>query len=245
VLGSPVVIFPPAAGVASALGALVSPLAFTAGRTRMMRLDQADWDAVNALFRELEAEAARELGLANVGPDQIEYHHWSEMRVLGQYHEISVPLDGIALDDSGLAAVVEAFHDAYRRRYGRALEGLPIEALHWRITATGPASSVGLRAEEETDQPAGVAIKGTRRACFPAADGRPVVGFRETPVYDRERLLPGMTFTGPAIIEEREATGVIWPGDRARVDRYGAIIVEVNAVDAEDPAHAVPREDRP
>src|SRR5690606_30230139 len=51
ILGSPVVIFPPAAGVASALGALVAPLAFTAGRTRMMRLESADWDAVNHLYR--------------------------------------------------------------------------------------------------------------------------------------------------------------------------------------------------
>jgi N-methylhydantoinase A/oxoprolinase/acetone carboxylase beta subunit len=36
-----------------------------------------------------------------------------------------------------------------------------------------------------------------------------------------------MTFDGPAIIEEREATAVIWPGDRASVDEYLAIVVEI------------------
>ncbi len=229
VLGSPIVVFPPAAGVASALGALVSPLAFTAGRTRMMRLDRASWDAINQLYSELEGEAAKELGLANVPPEQIAYHRWAEMRVLGQYHEISVPLEGIVLAESSLPAIIAAFQDAYRRRYGRVLEGLPVEALHWRITATGPASPVDLRAEEETSEPASLAIKGSRLACFPAGDGRPDASFLETPVYDRELLLPGMAFSGPAIVEEREATAIIWPGDQARIDRFRAIVVEVNA----------------
>jgi N-methylhydantoinase A/oxoprolinase/acetone carboxylase beta subunit len=40
-------------------------------------------------------------------------------------------------------------------------------------------------------------------------------------------LRSGMTFDGPAIIEEREATAVIWPGDHASVDEYLAIVVEI------------------
>jgi N-methylhydantoinase A/oxoprolinase/acetone carboxylase beta subunit len=44
-------------------------------------------------------------------------------------------------------------------------------------------------------------------------------------------LRPGMTLEGPAIIEEREATAVIWPGDRARVDEYQAIVVTIEAVE--------------
>jgi N-methylhydantoinase A/oxoprolinase/acetone carboxylase beta subunit len=86
---------------------------------------------------------------------------------------------------------------------------------------------VDLAPEDETDASADVAIKGSRPACFPFADSGAEAGFRETPVYDREQLLPGMTFSGPAIVEEREATAVIWPGDRVRVDRYRALVVEV------------------
>jgi N-methylhydantoinase A/oxoprolinase/acetone carboxylase beta subunit len=216
--------------VASALGALVAPLAFTAGRTLMTRLDRADWDAVNRLYAELEEEAARELGLAGVAPEQITWRRWAEMRNLGQYHEIAVPLDGIRLDATALDEIVAAFQAAYRRRYGRVLEGLPIEALHWRLSAGGPSSPVAPRPEAVSTRGVDVALKGTRLACFPAGDGRIDAGYRQTPVYDRERLEPGMTFSGPAIVEEREATAVIWPGDAARVDEYRAIVVELNGV---------------
>ena len=50
------------------------------------------------------------------------------------------------------------------------------------------------------------ARKRTRAAWF---DG----GFIDTPVYDRYALTTGTNLTGPAIIEEREATTVIPPGD--------------------------------
>jgi N-methylhydantoinase A/oxoprolinase/acetone carboxylase beta subunit len=227
ILGSPVVIFPPAAGVASALGALVAPLAFTAGRTRMMRLESADWDAVNHLYRELEEEAARELASAQVPADQISYRYWAEMRLLGQYHEITVPLDGITLGPDSVADIQAAFQDVYRRRYGRALDELPIEVLHWRLTATGPERPVQLTPEEGTSTDASVAIKGSRQVCFPEDGVNASGAFVDTPVYNRDLLEPGMTLTGPAIIEEREATAVIWPGNHVTIDPYRAIVVHL------------------
>ena len=48
-----------------------------------------------------------------------------------------------------------------------------------------------------------------------------------TPIYQRGALTPGMTFSGPAIIEQADTTGVIEPGMRARVDAFSNILVEV------------------
>jgi 5-oxoprolinase (ATP-hydrolysing)/N-methylhydantoinase A len=222
ILGSPTVIFPPAAGVASALGALVAPLAFTAGRTLMTRLDQADWGAVQSMYRDLEAEVIGELGSAGVAADEIRFRRWAEMRIMGQYHEIVVPLPDGQIEAVLLPDIEERFRQAYSSRYGRVLEGLPVEALQWRITGEKPDTQVRLQPESAHPQSSDPARKGTRQAFFPDD------GFRETPVYDRERLLPGMVFDGPAIIEEREATAVIWPNDKARVDEYHAIIVDVD-----------------
>ena len=33
--------------------------------------------------------------------------------------------------------------------------------------------------------------------------------------------------TGPAVIEERETTVILLPGDRAAVDRHGNLIIDV------------------
>lgn len=224
ILGSPVVIFPPAAGVASALGALVAPIAFTAGITRMLTLSTADWSVIQDIYRELQATAAAEISSAGVLPEQITYRRWGEMRLAGQYHEIDVPLPDGELSAASLPAITAAFEQAYAARYGRVLHDLPIEALHWRLAASGPPSQVTLRAEALTDADAGGAIKAWRDAYFPER------GFTRTPVYDRERLHPGMHFSGPAVIEEREATAVLWPGDQATVDQYRAIVVTVAAV---------------
>ena len=59
--------------------------------------------------------------------------------------------------------------------------------------------------------PGRAALKGRRTAWF---DGAPV----ECEVYDRYALACGDELAGPALIEERESTCVIGPGDRATVD---------------------------
>jgi N-methylhydantoinase A len=55
------------------------------------------------------------------------------------------------------------------------------------------------------------------------ADG----GWRDTPVYLRERLPAAATFEGPAIIEQLDCTTVIEPGQRVAVDAIGNLIVRV------------------
>ena len=220
-LGSQTVIFPPGAGVASALGALVSPVAFTAGRTLMTRLDLADWDEITAMFTGLEQQALTELTGAGAAAEDVSFHRWAEMRLEGQYHEISVDLPDGRLDEHAMPAIGSAFAAAYARQYGRVLEGLAIEALHWRLTATGPESAVTLKQHPVSGQPASTAQKGNRSVYYP--DG----GFRDVPVYDREKLQAGMQFNGPAIVEERESTAVIWPDDSVLVDEYLALLVQI------------------
>jgi N-methylhydantoinase A len=66
-----------------------------------------------------------------------------------------------------------------------------------------------------TEQTADSALKGMRPAYF-----HEIGDFVDTPVYDRYRLAPGMHFSGPAIIEERESTAIIRPGMAGEADAY-------------------------
>ena len=41
-------------------------------------------------------------------------------------------------------------------------------------------------------------------------------------------LMPGDTIAGPAVIEQMDATTLLFPGDRATVDPYLNLIVEIS-----------------
>ena len=52
-------------------------------------------------------------------------------------------------------------------------------------------------------------------------------GWRETPIYARERLRPGNRLAGPAVVEQMDSTAVILPGQEAEVDGYLNLVVHV------------------
>jgi N-methylhydantoinase A len=47
------------------------------------------------------------------------------------------------------------------------------------------------------------------------------------PVYRRSLLEPGVKIEGPAVLEEKTSTTVLYPGQRARVDDHLNIEVEL------------------
>ncbi|HRE29599.1 MAG TPA: hypothetical protein PK954_23355, partial [Anaerolineales bacterium] len=89
----------------------------------------------------------------------------------------------------------------------------------WRVVSTGAAQQLALPRLLGGDPTS--AHKGHRPVYFPEQGG-----FVSAPIYDRQRLGPGAQLRGPALIEERESTIVVRPGQSARVDRAGCILLE-------------------
>ena len=48
----------------------------------------------------------------------------------------------------------------------------------------------------------------------------------ETRVFDRAALAAGHVIDGPAVIEEAASVTVLNPGQRARVDAYGHLLID-------------------
>ncbi|MBI3330128.1 MAG: hydantoinase/oxoprolinase family protein, partial [Nitrospinae bacterium] len=223
ILGMRRIIVPLAAGVTSALGCLAAPLSFEFVRAFPGRLDEVDWGGVAELFAELELSGRAVLKDAGVDDAAITITRSADMRLVGQIHEITVPLPAEALTAGYVSAIKQAFYRIYRELYSRAYERLPIEAVNWRLVVTGPTPSIRLeRHIAAAGASADAALKGRRPAYFAEAGG-----FVETPVYDRYRLRPGALVHGPAILEEQESTVVIGPGDEAQTDEYLNLIVQV------------------
>jgi N-methylhydantoinase A len=223
ILKVPRILLPFGAGAMSAYGLLAAPLTFDFVRTFRQRLDAADWKLVNRRFAEMEDEGRTLLTRAGVEAAAIRVSRLAEMRYLGQGHEVEACIPDGLLGSEQLASITASFESAYQALYHRLPQGMPIEALNWRVTVAGPAPVMPPIRASHTGR-AGPAVKGQRQAYFDEAGG-----FVEVPVYDRYALAAGVGFEGPAIVEERESTAVIGPGGRCRVDDDLLLIVEVPA----------------
>ena len=159
------------------------------------------------------------LAAAGVPRAAITARRTADMRYIGQGHEVPVPLPDGPLAPASSGALAAAFDTVYRSLYGRVAEGVPLEAVNWRVVVSGPRPSLNLRAPAGGSTDAATALKGERPIYLPQ-EGRHVA----VPVYDRYKLAPGATFTGPAVVEERECT-VIVGGGQTRIDEYRNLVV--------------------
>ena len=224
-LGSRVVVVPPLSGVASALGFLVAPATFELGRSLPGELRSLDWDAVARLYGEVERDGAELLRTAAVGPDDIRFERTAEMRLAGQFHDITVKIPAGALDRTAESPIRTAFGAEYERLYRSVPGGIEPLVLNWRLRAYGPSpspSALALSGSLATGA-TGRSLRACRPAYFPESGG-----FVETPVHDRYRLEAADVIEGPAIIEERESTTVVGPGDILEVDRTGNLVISLS-----------------
>jgi N-methylhydantoinase A len=207
-LGSPVLVAPLGAGVMSALGFLTAPLAFDFVQTWRCTLDDPDWGRVNELLREMEADGAALLAESGLAAGEVEHERYAEMRYVGQGHEVRVRLPQSEL--GATAELLEPFEREYERLYGRRGPDVPVEVITWRVVSSGPRPDLELAAVtvDASSRPP----RAARAAFFPTLGG-----YVETPVYDRYALRPGARLAGPAIVEERESTLVVGPGQLVAV----------------------------
>ena len=222
ILGATRVVVPLGAGVTSALGCLAAPLSFESVRSAPGLLERTDWDEVNRTFSEMEEWGRDMLANSGVSPDEVQLTRTADMRLVGQIHEINVPVPGDTLSGEDIERIESDFHSIYQQLYTRRNLSLPIEVQNWRLLVSGPQPDLSLRAQEAVGGGSAYrdAVKGTRQAYFPSADG--YVG---CPVYDRYRLQAGAEFPGPAIIEEAEATTIVRPGESVSVDRWLNLVI--------------------
>src|SRR5438876_63698 len=219
-LGMRQVIIPPASGLASAPGVLVAPAGFDFAHSLTGELPSLDWDDVERLFVQME-DRGREMVLATGMPaSSVRAERRAEMRYTGQFHDIEVPLLD-RLHPGVVPAIRERFDAEYARLFGLALDGYPVQVLNWRVLVSAPGAKVDLRGSSDGATSPEQALKRRRSTYLP--DGR---SFVDVPVYARAHLTE-RSIDGPAVIEEAEATTLLWPGDRLTVDGQRNLVIEI------------------
>jgi len=134
-----------------------------------------------------------------------------DLRYAGQGYELNVSYG------SGYLA---RFHDLHRRRYGYSDEKRPVEIVNARVRSIlhTPRTEHGA----ETVQP-GNGMSAITREKQIYCEGRWQTGH----VYARDRLRPGDSFGGPAVVVEYSATTFVEPGARVTMDGFRNLVIEV------------------
>lgn len=221
-LHAPQLIVPVGAGVTSALGFLVSPVASEQIRSFVCPIMEMDWPRVNGLLAEMEREGFAFLASANIPAEDATVTRVADMRYTGQGHEISVRIPNGLLGPESLTEIAQHFREEYIQRYGKTIEDIGMETVTWRTVVSGPAPDTDPRQVVATADEH--ALKGHREVYF--MEGSRLIQ-AICPVYARYLLNPGDGFEGPAVIEEMESTTIIGPASYVTMDRYRNIVVDL------------------
>jgi N-methylhydantoinase A len=218
-LGIRRVIVPPLPGLFSAFGLLVADTEHHAGRSLRARVDTADPARLRDTLRELEDAAAAQLAADGFPPAQRRVRRSAAARYVGQSTELAVELpDGDAT--MLLAALPILFAEEHARVYGfRAPADEPVELVGLGVIAHGIPAEPRL---PEKILPISTRSPATRRAWL---DGP---GWTALPVIDRAELGSG-TRRGPLIVQEYDATCLVPQGAAAALDRFGSIVLTLDA----------------
>ena len=213
-VGISTLLVPPSPGVLCAMGCVVADMREDVSRTVARKTETFTAGEVAEILREQAAEGESRIRGNSGTIKQIAVRHYAEMAYAGQIHTLRVPIE----EGWDANRIIQAFDEAYQSEYGNTLGDIPTSIVSFRSVVEG------LREHAEQNLPA-PAPTGA-----PPPDSERRVWFSkwwDTPIYNRERLSPGMTLQGPVIIEQTDTTTVVEPGMSARVDAYGNLLMEI------------------
>jgi N-methylhydantoinase A len=221
-LGISRTVIPPGPGHFSAFGMLASPLRGEAVRTVVGPLDKTD---LAAAFVPVEQAALAELGELRDTGAVPEIARYAELRYAGQEHTLEVPVP-----DPGAPGALDDVRAAFDRRcldsYSFRLDA-PLEVVSLRVSVIEPTAEISWTDESSLgpQPPARTRL----------VDLDPYGAQQEIPVLVRAELAdlagkPAGTnqhwVAGPCVIEEPAATTLVLPGQAARQDEAGNLILK-------------------
>jgi N-methylhydantoinase A len=216
-LGVRRILVPLRAGVLSALGLVIAPVAYDLIRTHRVPLGQVDPAAIDALFEEMGVEVALTLAKAEPGEPPA-FTRAADVGYVGQGYQVTVPVDGTR-ESLAPEALWRRFAAVYRAKYGYFYDDVPAELVNLRLS--GRLSGRELRLAPAATAGAGRAAPKGERLAF-SLRRRRMLPFA---VYERAALAPGMALRGPVIVEEESATTVIDVDGAVEVDAWGSLAI--------------------
>jgi N-methylhydantoinase A len=211
---------PFAPGILCAQGLIVSDLRETFVRTAVTALLPECMPDIEERLRDLFAQSQAWFNDEGIDESDRMIDVVLDARYVGQNFELAVTI-GTGDPMPSADEIRRRFLDEHERAYGFHSPSDPVEVVNFRLIAAG-------RLKQPSSRQAPLRAAGSA----PASGHRPVWfspdAPQDTPVYDRAGLCPGDLIVGPAVIEQLDSTTLLFPGDRARIDPYLNLDVELS-----------------
>ena len=219
-LGVKKVIVPAAASVFSAWGMMMSDLRRDHFVTHLVDLTEGAASDIESVFSSVELQAIEQFQTEGIDKKSIKFIRYGNFRYKNQEHTTEVRLSDGPISDKQIGLIEDEFHNTYEREYTYRLD-TSVELVGIHVVATSEVGKLTMQKRPDQGIKEAEARKGAREVDYA------LEGVHKATLYNGEKLLPGMEFNGPAIIEDSGATTVIHPGNRVRVDGYTNIHIEI------------------
>ena len=219
-LGVKKVIIPAAASVFSAWGMMMSDLRRDHFVTHLVDLAEGAAAEIESVFSSVELQAIEQFQTEGIDKKCIKFIRYGNFRYKNQEHTTEVRLSDGPISAKQIGLIEDEFHNTYEREYTYRLD-TSVELVGIHVVATSEVGKLTMQKRPDQGIKEAEARKGAREVDYA------LEGVHKATLYNGEKLLPGMEFNGPAIIEDSGATTVIHPGNRVRVDGYTNIHIEI------------------
>jgi N-methylhydantoinase A len=191
-------------------------------RSYLTSFPRIDKDHFLDLYRHMKETGIETLVEEGVHRDDIDFHPVLDLRYVGQYHEVELPVRWEDVESYNLDRVRKAFHDEHNRLFGYSLEeeGTEIELINVRLRVIGRTEKPRFLSEAQSPVSLDAALKGRRDVYIPETSA-----VEEVPVFDGDLQLGGNTIKGPAVIEKVNTTIFVGDSYDCQVDKHGSFIV--------------------
>jgi N-methylhydantoinase A len=208
---------PPWPGITSALGCLTAEVRYDFVQSVNERLERVEPETLYGIMDAHVAEGRAQIVHTGVAIERVDVRYQADMAYDGQIHEVRTSLPEARADRDALRAAFEA---AYRAQYGDVVGERAVRVVTLRTAVIGVRPTLQPRPQVA---PPGATLEAARKEVRPVYFAE---GFRDTPIYERTRLPADADFTGPAVVEQGDATTVVEPGMRCRVDGAANLVLE-------------------
>jgi N-methylhydantoinase A len=214
------VIIPVNSSVFSAWGMLMTDLRRDFLQTHLVALGEALASVVADIYARLESEAISRCVAEGMPAQGLRIARLADMRYQGQEHTIKVKFSNADVDTATVAVAIEEFHSAHERKYTFRLPN-DVELVNFHVAVFSDIEKQSLQRLPVTGRNLNGASKQPRVVDFDE------LGIHVSDIYDWALLEPGMSFKGPAIVEDSSTALVVDPQRQVRMDDYGNLHIEM------------------